>query len=220
MKYLIDTINESGDDSVDFTDQFRTNGYNVNHKDQDKVRKMFNIILTKLSDSDPELLADIEKKMYWREDDYWWTGDGEYFISFAFNDDENVWYINSIKVDYYDTEKTMSSEFYSIGGICEILDFIMKDNRVTNLLNSNALRKMNNVKTFESFKSEKINNTNDMIGHAAIGYTPKWKIDFINNRGDDWTARISATDLLELATKMKETMSKEEYNSVYKITKY
>jgi len=60
----------------------------------------------------------------------------------------------------------------------------------------------------------------DLIGHAKIGYTPNWRLYYINNRGDDWTSSISADDLLDLTTKMKNSMSKEEFNSVYKIKKY
>jgi hypothetical protein len=69
-------------------------------------------------------------------------------------------------------------------------------------------------------KFDESNLGTDMIGRAKIGYTPNWKIEYINKRGMGWTTRISADDLLDLATKMEGGMSKEEYNSIYKITKY
>ena len=48
----------------------------------------------------------------------------------------------------------------------------------------------------------------------------KLEITLHESQGDNWTSSISAMDLLDLATKMKNTMTEEEFKSVYKITKY
>ena len=56
--------------------------------------------------------------------------------------------------------------------------------------------------------------------NEELGYVPNWRLHYMNRRGDNWTSSISAMDLLDLATKMKNTMTEEEFKSVYKITKY
>tara|TARA_R110000772_G_scaffold43995_1_gene101206 strand:- start:23594 stop:23791 length:198 start_codon:yes stop_codon:yes gene_type:complete len=56
--------------------------------------------------------------------------------------------------------------------------------------------------------------------NEEVGYVPNWRIHFMNRRGDSWTSSLSGMDLLDVATKIKNTMTEEEFKSIHKIVKY
>ena len=132
-----------------FTSMFRYNGYMIDRKDEKRVREMFNGLLTKIYSEDSDLLNDIVDDMT-NGDDFWWVGDGEYFKDFSFDEEQKVWNIVYCEEqfdeesDYItDIEKTESSMNFSISNICDFLDFIMKNKRVSYILNHKAMKKIN-----------------------------------------------------------------------------
>lgn len=167
MKYLksYNKLNES----EDFTDRYRTNGYMMMPGDESKVRKMFSSLLSKIDDFDNgQLLGDLAEKMdnggSGQTDPIghsapWWIGDGEEFRGFEY--DGGDWYINYMK-DEYDEESddyitysaSMIVDNLGINSMCAMMDFLMADHRVIDMLNMGALRTINNSPIKENFTDQ------------------------------------------------------------------
>tara|TARA_R110000772_G_scaffold55648_2_gene127011 strand:+ start:1530 stop:2789 length:1260 start_codon:yes stop_codon:yes gene_type:complete len=148
-----------------FSDQFKTDKMLVN---------MFNTLLTKVNDNDPDLLEDIVNKMndggsgsidsITDRPSVWWIGEGIYITGFQFRNGK--WYINYSSPNNYDEERdefyvvdgTECVEDHNVSSLRDMMDFIVNDYRVSDILNINALKKINEEFTDQFKSDEKIIN--------------------------------------------------------------
>ena len=143
-----------------FTDRYRTNGYMMTDKNQDKVRKLLCVILDKLYGTNrfQEVIDEL------REDTIW-LGDGVMFTGFNFNFSDKQWYIDTIEIEYdsdndytEDTFETYPIKDFSAVEIASLLDIIMEKEGMLSLLNKGYFKKFNEnnkwVKTFELFNNK------------------------------------------------------------------
>lgn len=116
-----------------FTSRFRTNGYNITKSNDIKLRNILNVLLDKLYNKDrvlfEELISDVTGRIF--------IGGGFMYDIYKHFEE---WYVSYDDVDFDNNEYNYitvdrSIDQISIGYICDIIDFLMKDTRVKELIN-------------------------------------------------------------------------------------
>lgn len=137
-KDLFKNINES------FTSRFRENGYSISKRNEDILRKMLISILDKIDEDDRDLFGELMEDM---SENLSINGG---FIRGIYKNFKKEWYLSheepgepdpDQEIEYYHVESKFDE--LRVSTICDIIDYLMKDGRVSSLINDNLFRSIN-----------------------------------------------------------------------------